>query len=143
MTYFNLTRTKSFIRFCGNISSYFLIHLFHQKRLGTLKHQAVFMFVFFLVFLKENKQTQLVLLFVFGQKVVFFHLLDIYIYQFFQIIILIFLLLLCQYCFSIDMISFYILSKGFFLKREGLPDARVGLITKIICLCNTFFYKDS
>ena len=28
------------------------------------------------------------------------------------------------------MISFYILSKRFFLKREGLPDARVASVTK-------------
>ena len=31
---------------------------------------------------------------------------------------------------SIVMIGFYILSKRFFMKREGLSDARVGSITK-------------
>ena len=39
-------------------------------------------------------------------------------------------------------ISFYILSKRFFLKRKGLSDARVVSITnKIICFCSTLFVK--
>ena len=45
--------------------------------------------------------------------------------------------LLISYCsFSslilpkIDMISFYILSKRFFLKRKGLPDVKVVSVTK-------------
>ena len=43
---------------------------------------------------------------------------------------------------SIVMISFYILSKILFLKREGLSDARVTSITKTgIWICSTFFMK--
>ena len=43
---------------------------------------------------------------------------------------------------SIVMISFYILSKILFLKREGLSGARVTSITKTgIWICRTFFVK--
>ena len=40
------------------------------------------------------------------------------------------------------MISFYIFSKRFFLKREGLSDARITSITKKeYGFCGTFFVK--
>ena len=41
------------------------------------------------------------------------------------------------------MISFYILSKGFFLKRKGLSDARVVSITKKEYGFAVHFYEDS
>ena len=41
------------------------------------------------------------------------------------------------------MISFYILSKRFFPKREELSDARVVSITKKECAFELHFYNDS
>ena len=64
----------------------------------------------------------------------------------------IFLLLLCFYCiaffsslilFLSVMISFCIVSKAFFLKPQGLTDARVASITKKEQVLQYVLYKDS
>ena len=69
----------------------------------------------------------------------FLHLQAIHIYQFYMMIMLIFFVasLLISCCnlsslivSSIVMISFYILSKRFFLNCKGLSEARVVLVTK-------------
>ena len=44
---------------------------------------------------------------------------------------------------SIAMISFYILSNRFFLKREGLSDVRVASVTKEEYGFAVHFFKDS
>ena len=41
------------------------------------------------------------------------------------------------------MISFYVLSKRFFLKREGLSDAKVPSATKKEYGFEVYFFKDS
>ena len=44
---------------------------------------------------------------------------------------------------SIVIITFYIISKRFFLKRKGLSDVRVASITKKNLVFQYIFYKDS
>ena len=108
-----------------------LIHLFYRKCLGSLKHQPVFLFVCQKIFINENKKTFFVILFFFDKKknisspVRYSHL------SIFSDSANIFAAsLLRSYCSFSLLISFYILSRRFFLKGEGLSNKKIRLITK-------------
>ena len=111
----------------------------------------LFLFVFQIRYLEENMRTYLVLIFYLYQMAIFFTHKSSYL-----LILLIFLQLFywCQFLYncsfsspilsSIVIISFYIFSKKKFLKRKGLSDARVVLITKNkygFVVHNIFFIK--
>ena len=143
MTFFNLARTKSFNRFCRNIPLIFFNLFFLLERFRGYKAPTYFSVCFSNTFPKqeyENLACSIICLWLKGNisSPVRYSYSSIFpgdnadAFAASQII---------SYCsfwsliLSIVMISFYFLSKRFFLKQGGLSDARVASIIKKKCSC--------
>ena len=148
--FFNLARIKSFIRCCRNITLICFNSSVLLEGLKDFKAPTCFSVCFSKAFPKKeyaNLACSISCLRLEGSisSPVTYSYLSFFRVDNANIFAASLLISYCNYLYlilsSIFMISYYILSKRFFLNREGLSDARVASDTKKNRFCSTFFVK--